>query len=569
MTSLSDHLAQLSPEQRKALAQTLQQTSPHRASGSDIVAKTLRSAGITHVYGINGVPIDRTLGSCTREGIRVIGTRHQQGATLMAAAHNYAAGDLVAAVVVSSGPAIANIVTGMLVAWDNAWPLLAIAGGRSDGQPGTFQKLDAATTMFDAIAKASVRVTTPDEIVPTLTRAVQLATSDRPGPVFIDIDAGVFTRSTSIPVAISLQSRQAPVLDEAAIAQAGELLERAERPLLVIGKGVRWSQAHLELKPLVERGIPFLATPMGRGYVPDDEPRNVTPAAALALSTADVVLSVGARWNWTLRFGAELAETVKLIQIDIHPPEIGCNVRPAVGVVGDAKTTLARIASALDELDWRPAPATQIWHDRLKLAARENCDRSLKLVNETESPMRLQTLMAAIAEVLPRDAITVLDGNYTLEAGLRLLPCYEPASRFTPGTNGCMGTGVPFAIAAKVANPERVVVAICGDLSFGMTAMELETAVRYRIPIIAIVANNQGHGGSYRQHRYYGSEYSERISMFVPDARYEMLSIAFGGFGRSVQTADELVSALHEAIAANVPACLNVRIDPDAPSPRL
>lgn len=539
------------------------------ADGNELIAQTLKGLGLTHVYGISGVPVDRALGRCAAAGIRVIGTRHQQGATQMAAAHNYAAGQLKAAVMISSGPAITNTLTGVLTAWDNAWPLLVIGGGRYGTPVGTFQQLEAIP-LFQKITKASLLVSSAEQIVETLAQAAQMAVSDRPGPVFIEIAPTVFNQSAPLPATIHPpQVPLLPVDDDNNILQSAEILNQAKRPLLVIGKGIRWSEPYAELRQLVAQGIPFITSPMGRGYLPDDLAENVTPAASLALSTADVVLSVGARWNWTFRFGAELASTAKLIQIDIHAPEIGRGVVPTVGIVGDAKLVLRALVNHLGATSWQPTPEVASWRTRLASACAAQRQKSLVLADETQSPMNLQTLFTAVTKVLPRDAITVLDGNFTLEAGLRLLPCYMPASRFTPGSNGCMGTGLPFAMGAKMAYPNRPVVAVCGDLAFGMTAMELETAVRHQLPVIIIVANNQGNAGSYRQKEFYGADYPERVTMFMPKARYDLIASAFGGFGADVHTADELKAALQDAMTAGVPACINVHLDPDAPSPRI
>ncbi|MEM1366466.1 MAG: thiamine pyrophosphate-binding protein [Cyanobacteria bacterium P01_H01_bin.15] len=562
--SLIRKLEQLTPAQRRQLRQKLGQRS---LNGNDLIAKVLSALGITHVYGISGVPVHQLLGQCARAGIRVVCGRHQQGATLMAASHNYAAGKLVAAVIVSSGPAITNTTTGVLVAWDNAWPLLVIGGGRGDGPPGMFQALDTQP-IFTPITKAVFHLCSAQEIISTLSRAADLAISDRPGPVYIELDQSVLTQTASLTADLSPPRPSFPSFEPTAIAQAAALLQQAERPLLVFGKGVRWSEPYVELAQLTGLGIPFVASPMGQGYLPDDDSANVTPAGSLALSTADVVLSVGARWNWTFRFGAELAENAQLIQIDVHEPELGLNVKPAVGIVGDAQAILQALLMKLGSTSWQSKSGTAAWRAQLATASQEKQQYWRSRIDPTQLPLNLQTMYDAILPLLPRDAITVLEGNFTLEAGLRLVPCYRPASRFTNGSNGCVGVGLPFAIGAKIANPDRLVIAVSGDLSFGMTALELETAVRYQVPIVILVANNQGFCGSLYQHQNYGIDYPERVTMFVPNAQYEVLATAFGGFGATVQTASELTAAITDAIAANVPACINVQIDPTAPNPR-
>lgn len=179
------------------------------------------------------------------------------------------------------------------------------------------------------------------------------------------------------------------------------------------------------------------------------------------------------------------------------------------------------------------------------------------------SPYRM---LGEIRDFLPRDAICILDGNVFMAAGQQVLPAYVPVSRFTAGTNGCLGVGIPFAIGAKLAHPERLVAAICGDTAFAFHAMDMETAVRHGIPVIVIVVNNDGNSGALMQRAFYPREV-ERITMFQPDIRYEAIMGAFGGAAEYVERPEQLRPALERAVRSGVAACINVKVDPHAPYP--
>jgi thiamine pyrophosphate-dependent acetolactate synthase large subunit-like protein len=178
-----------------------------------------------------------------------------------------------------------------------------------------------------------------------------------------------------------------------------------------------------------------------------------------------------------------------------------------------------------------------------------------------------QQLFVAIRDFLPTDAVVVLDGSITLSTGQKVLSVKAPCSWLDPGWNGCMGSGIPFGMGAKLAAPERMVVVICGDYGFGLSAIDLETAVRHRIPVIVVIANNSGITGSLRQKGTFPPDYPELFSRFQPNLRYERIMEVFGGYGEFVAEAAEIRPALERAAASGQPSCINVSVDPDAPSP--
>ncbi|MGH7828695.1 MAG: thiamine pyrophosphate-binding protein, partial [Candidatus Binatia bacterium] len=357
--------------------------------------------------------------------------------------------------------------------------------------------------------------------------------------------------------------------DVRAVRQAADILSQAKRPLLIVGKGLRWSEPYAELSRLVsEWGIPFIASPMGRGALPDDHPLCCSAVRGLAQSKADAVLLLGARLDWTFRFGSEIPADAKLIQVDIHPPEIGVNVAPAVGIVGDAGQFLRRLLDCLEPMrKGRRREGLASWHGFLG-EAREGKERELAAQTNSERvPMSPYRMLKELRDSLPRNAVCILDGNVSMAAAQQVLPSYLPASRLTAGSNGCMGVGIPFAIGAKLHHPDRPVVAVCGDTAFGFNAMEMETAVRHGIAIVVVVVNNEGISGALTEKALFPWS-RERVTMFQPGIHYENIMRAFGGHCEFVERPEQLKPALERALASAAPACINVRVDPDAPYPR-
>jgi len=560
---LVERIAGLSPAKRGLMLRRLGRSG---RGGHEVLAEQLAALGISHVHTITGVPIDRALSCCAERGIRVIGARDQRSAALAALGQNYQAGRLTAAVIVSAGPAVTNTATAIHTAAANCWPLLVIGGCAANELRGMgeFQELDGAV-LFASLCRFSARVPALAELPGMLARAVAAATHGRPGPVYLDIPADVLAAQadeTLVPVAVPPYSP--PPAEREALRQAAGLLRAARRPLLVVGKGLRWSEPCAELRTLADAvGMPFVSSPMGRGFLPDDHPLCLDALRADALAQADVVLLLGARLDWTFRFGAELAPDVRLVQIDIEPTEIGRNVAAAVGIVADVGEALRALLAELD--GFRVAVDVNAWIARLQ-GRRDARKRALAAAaTGAERPLSPHALCAELAQVLPTDAVCILDGATILAAAQQLLPARAPFSRYTPGSNGCLGSGIPFAIGAGLQAPQRLVVAVCGDLAAGFSLMELETAARYRLPLIVVIANNGGPFGLDKQRRYHARPHADPVAAFQPEVRYDQICSALGGHGEFVQDRAAFRAAWERSLAAGRPACINVLVDPLAP----
>ena len=565
--NLASRIAALSEEKLALFGCNLSRRLP---DGHTLVAQSLKRLGITHVYCVSGTPIRETLARCGESGIRLIGVRHQQAGVMMATAQNYMTGWLTAASILSAGPAVTNAATSILVARDNCWPVVVLGGRRPMSMQGmgSFQELNAIP-IYNSITKWAALVESTSSIPAYLERAFRIALSGRPGPVYLDLPEDVLGgfAAASGPKAYACDDRSTPAPDDDAIERAADVLRSAVRPAAIIGKGIRWSGPYEDLRRLVnDHGIPFVTSPMGHGYLPDDHPLCYNHARGTLLHEADAVILLGARLDWTFRFGSELAQDVKLVQIDIEPTEIGVNKPPAVGIVGDVGEILHRILAHLEAGDRRKTSDLIPWYHRLTEERARKRHKFESLMNSDSLPMTPYRMLKDVRDFLPRDAICILDGNIFMAAAQQVLPAYSPASRMTAGSNGCLGVGIPFAIGAKIAMPDRLVVVICGDTAFGFSAMEMETALRHGVAVIIIVVNNEGNCGALMQKAFCTSG-GERVTMFQPDIRYENIMTAFGGHAEFVDRPEQLRSALTRAVESGKAACVNVQVDPYASYP--
>jgi 2-hydroxyacyl-CoA lyase 1 len=330
---------------------------------------------------------------------------------------------------------------------------------------------------------------------------------------------------------------------------------------VIVGKGAAYAHAEAAVRTFLEAtGLPFLATPMGKGVVPDDHPQSVAPARSHALQEADVVFLVGARLNWILHFGQppRFAPDVRIIQLDIAADEIGTNVPAAAALVGDAAAVMAQLNDGLVAAPWRFDTAGT-WWEILRAKVADNEAQVAAMMQDERVPLGYYRVLREVRDRIPADAIICSEGANTMDIGRSVLLNRVPRSRLDAGTFGTMGVGPAFAVAAAILEPRRKIVCVEGDSAIGFSAMELETACRYRLPITFVVVNNNGIGGGEAE---LGNPPLPHL--YTPEARYERVLEAFGGRGWFVTTADELGRALAEAVAWPGPTLVNVMIDPKA-----
>lgn len=535
-----------------------------RISGGAIVARALKNEGVDTIFNLPGDPMGTIYPACRQEAMQIYTFRHEQATAMAAQAWSYATRRLGVAVV-ASGPAMTNAITGLQTAWANCWPMLLIGGNgelRRRGQ-GDFQETPqvAAAAPF---CKLSASVDDPHRIPYYINAATRIALSGRPGPVYLDLPSDVITAAVAedeIRYLPPAPSPARPAGEPRLIRQALEEIDRAERPLLLIGKGVAWADGAEEACRLVDRlQLPFIPSPMGKGVVPDDHPLNVAGARSYALRNADLVVLAGARFNWIFHFGEppRFAPDVRVVQIDIAPEEIGNGAPAAAGIVGDAKVVLGQLAD-----DAGPGSRRRLespWMEALQAERQKNEDAIAAMVNSDATPMNMYRMYREIRAALDRDATVAIDGENTMAVSRVMLPSYLPGHRLDAGISGCMGVAVPYALGAQIARPGGQVLSLNGDFAFGWNGMEIETALRHNLPVVFLVANNGSIGGG-RQRMLLGEAAAADGPAVV---RYDRMMEAFGGHAEYVETPDELGPALRRAFATGRPALLNVVIDPGA-----
>jgi thiamine pyrophosphate-dependent acetolactate synthase large subunit-like protein len=432
---------------------------------------------------------------------------------------------------------------------------------------GYFQELDALP-IFQSVTKWAVKVERTSEIISSVILAFEIACSGRPGPVYLDLPEDVLIGTSDMDCTLLPEIAPWPRTSEHIVVEAARMLCAAERPLLILGEGIRWSFSRSSLRRLVEQsGIPFITTPMARGFLPDDHPLCANEVRRWIQSQADVILMAGASFDWRFRFGGELAPGGRTIHVDTDPTMLGKNIKAVLTECADSGLFLVQLQEELEHREPRRIVRTASWQGVVKIMCEERKKARLAWLFEESSPMRPQQLFLALRDFLPADAVVVLDGNITLTTGQMLLSAKTPCCWLDPGWNGCIGSGIPFGMGAKLAAQEKMVVVICGDFGFGLSAMDLETAVRHRIPVIVVIANNDGITGALRQKSTFSPQYPELFSRFQPQLRYERIMEVFGGHGEFVTETSDIRPALERAAASGLPSCINVSVDPDTPSP--
>ena len=526
--------------------------------GAQYLARQMREEGVEDLFFIMGGPITDTAGFAQDEGINTIDCRHEQGAAM--AAHGYARVKRQPGVcLAASGPATTNLLTGVANAYLDSVPLVALGGAASQRAFDTdeFQEYDQLS-MARPVTRWAGRVTHPERMPEYFNMAYRKAQYPKPGPTYLDLPGdslheGADESDVWIPPGGRRPARPAP--DPGAVERAIELLGKAERPLILAGSGVFWSDASAELREFIDTArVPFFTTPISRGIIPEDHELCFLGARGQAFREADVLLVVGTRFNFVVSFGhsPRFDPDVQVIQVDVDGSEMGHNRPVDLGIVADAKLALQALTAAANAAGVR---GSDDWLARLGEADHSRRTRSLELAESDQTPIHPLRVANELVKAIDRDAIVCVDGNATLSFARQWIPSFVEGGRLNPGPNGCMGVGVPFAMGAKVAAPGRQVVAFVGDGSFLMNVQEFDTMVRHDLPVVVVINNNGGwtSGLNSRPGRQLGF-----------DQKYEDIVVALGGHGELVTKPEQIRPAIERAIESGKPACVNVHVEEHA-----
>ena len=532
--------------------------------GNTLIARSLKKQGVEHMFGIVGFPVFGVAAAAQNEGIQFIGMRNEQAASYAAGAVGYFTGRPGACLTVS-GPGMIHGIAGLANAQENCWPMILLGGASNSYQEGMGAFQEAPQVELARIySKYSARPDSPSRIPFYCEQAVRTAINGRPGATYLDfpddfLSAQIEESEVSIPERCPDAPR--PQAASADVQRAIDVLRQAERPLVIIGKGAAYSRAENEVRQFVEAtGVPFLTSPMGKGVIDDEHALSVMPARGLALQDADVVVLLGARLNWIMHFGLSprFAEDVKTIQVDIHAEEIGRNVPAEVGLVGDIQAVVSQLNEAL-EADPFTYPKDTPWWAALNEKVGENKTFVQNMMNDDSVPMGYYRVLREIQEQAPEGTIIQAEGANTMDISRSVLMHKNPRERIDAATFGTMGVGLAQAIAAQVVHPDRKVVCVEGDSAFGFSGMEVETACRYRLPIVFVIINNNGIGMGFSD--LPEDRFQSPAMAYTIEAGYEKMIEGFGGKGYSVRTPEELSASLKQALDDSMPSIINVHID--------
>ena len=538
--------------------------------GGHVVAKYLHEVEkVGAVFSLSGGHIDRIYDGFHEYGVRLIDVRHEQAAAMMAHAWSIYSGSP-GVCLVTAGPGFTNTLTGIVNAYQENAPIIVLSGTSPvrDRGLGALQEINQADMIKPAVKWHGVCLDAK-RIPEYLFTAFRQAVSGRPGPVFLELPPDILNVTVKEEQLVWPKRGSAvpkPGSDPARIQPAADLIDQAQKPFIIGGSGVDLSGCAAELKRFVDcTGIPFALIGTGRGTLPDDHPLSIWDGGLMgiltAFSQADVVIALGIRFNWLWMYGQAFPQA-KLVRIDIDPAEIDRNRAADVGLAGDLGLTLAQLNAVVAEKDHTA------WRKALKEAYMPMIQEEINARQTPSDPIHPARLVAQVRQAVGDDAIYIVDGGDTSYYGLTALRATEKAGVLgaASGQFGCLGTGLPFALAAKAARPDKTVVVINGDGSFGLNAMEFDTAVRHNLPFVCVINNDCAWGMiKHGQELCYGSD--RVCGSELGAVRYEKVAEALGGHGELVEKDADLIPAVRRALESGKPACVNVMTDPCVVSP--
>jgi thiamine pyrophosphate-dependent acetolactate synthase large subunit-like protein len=546
-----------------------------KIDGGEMLVRALEREGVGEIFTLHGGHLDAIYAACMRHGFRVIDTRHEQAAAHMADGWARTTGRPGVAMV-TAGPGVTDAVTGVANAFMDSIPMLLI-GGRSPLSDDDRLPLQAVDQMglMRPITKWARSVTHTNRIPEYVAAAFRHAISGRPGPVFLELPIDVlFARaeeeSVEFPENYRPQTRPGPSRD--ALRTALAWLEEAKRPAIFAGGGVWFSQAADELRRFAElTRMPVMTNSKARGSLPEDHELcfggfgMIHPAAhAKAGGSADVVVLLGTRIGlFTGGRNSVIPPDARVIQVDIEPEEIGRNRNIELGVVADCREFLRDATEAAGNAKFADHGE---WLERLggiRTAARHRFDDAIKRADGTIHPARMAHDIAA---ALPPDAIVVADGGETAAWMSNAWTVRHAGSYLSHGYLGCLGIGLPFAMAAKAAHPSRQVFCIIGDGSAGLNFAEFHTAAKSNLPITVVINNDKQWGMSkHGQELMWGK--GRHMATELGMVHYERAAEGLGARGELIERADDIGPAMKRALESGRVSCLNIMTDPDVIEP--
>ncbi|HEU5193788.1 MAG TPA: thiamine pyrophosphate-binding protein [Methylomirabilota bacterium] len=515
-------------------------------TGAQRLVAALAAAGVRQLFSLSGNQILSVYDATIGRDIELIHTRHEAAAVHMADAWGRLT-EQPGVALVTAGPGMLNAVSSLYAARMAESPLVLMAGAspRTQRGKGAFQEVDQVAAARPVV-KAAWSLEDPARVGDDVSRALAIAASGRPGPVYLSLPNDVMDGEAPDGAAPQPGPTASALAERDALAVVA-LLAEAKRPLILtgpaLGRGPRWAS--------VQR----LAAVVGAPALPLESPRGVNDpwlrGATRLLGEADVVLLLGKPLDYSLRFGQAFGRGTRVIALDVEAAAGAPGV--TLAVAADPAPAAERLAAVAETRAW---PASS-WRDEVEAARRATPPEWYALRRANGEPIHPLRVCAALAPHLEAGALLVSDGG---EFGQWIQAGLEPRERIINGLAGGIGSALPMAIGARRARPEQPVIAAMGDGTFGFHAFELDTALRHGLPVVAVIGNDARWNAEHTlQIRTYGAE--RTVGCELLPSRYDQLAAALGCHGEYVTRADELEPALARALAAGKPACVNVLID--------
>ncbi len=536
--------------------------------GGRLIAGRLKAHGVSKLFTLSGGHLFSIYDGCRAEGIELIDVRHEQSAAF--AAEGWSKVTRTPGVcALTAGPGVTNGMSALASAAQNHSPLLALAGRAPQlrwGQ-GSLQEIDHVP-FVRPLAKLAATASSTAEIPSLVDEALAAALEPHGGPAFVDFPLDyVFMEGPSpeAPATGPTEPWKRPVADSRAVERAAALLRGAERPVIMAGTDLYWGHGEEALRALAEQlRIPVFLNGLGRGCLPADHELCFSRARSNGLGGADVALVIGVPLDFRLGFGASFAPEAQVVVIDAAEPRREHPRPVAAELYGPLPATLEALG-ALSPLG-DSGRDRERWVEALRAIERERRAAEADALSDGRAPLHPMRIYGELSRMLERDAIVIGDGGDFVSFAGRLIDSYEPGCWLDPGPFGCLGSGPGYALAAKLARPERQVVLLLGDGAFGFAGMELDTLARHGVPVVMVVGNN----GIWALEKHpmealYG--YSV-VAELRAGTRYDLLAETLGCHGELVSRPAELRPALERAFASGAPALVNVLTDPSVAYPR-
>jgi acetolactate synthase-1/2/3 large subunit len=533
--------------------------------GGRLIAQRLKAHGVSHLFTLSGGHLFSLYDGCREEGIEIVDVRHEQTAAFAAEGWAKVTRE-VGVCALTAGPGVTNGMSAIASAQQCHSPVLVL-GGRAPqlrwGQ-GSLQEIDHVPFVRPLVKLAATPEST-SEIPGLVDDAFRIAAAPHSGPAFLDFPLDYVFASAPGGQEPGGRAREEAGAPADAVERAAALLREAERPVIMAGTDLYWGRGEVALQELAEGlRIPVFLNGLGRGCLPADHELSFSRARSAGLGGADVALVLGTPIDFRLGFGGVFGAEADVIAIDVAEPDRASPRKLAAELYGALPATLRALADSAAGAG--VAGDREEWIASLRAVEAERRGGEAAELADERAPLHPMRIYGELAPMLDRDAIVIGDGGDFVSYAGRVLDTFHPGCWLDPGPYGCLGTGPGYALAAKLARPERQVVLLQGDGAFGFAGMDFDTLARHGVAAVSIVANN----GIWALEKHpmeaiYGYSVAAELR---PGTRYDQVAEALGCRGEFVRTPAELRPALERALGAGEPVVVNVLTDPSIAYPR-